>query len=91
MYSKKKIIETYDKDARRYKFIDIPNLKGKKTVKEMSDKYYETHDPIANRDNFQEHEDYVLAFRVGAGLLPEHQRWASINPNTVFDINRVAV
>ena len=50
-----------------------------------------THDPIANKENFQEHNDYVLAFRVGAGLLPEHQRWASINPNTVFDINRVAV
>ena len=47
---KKKILETYDKDARRYKFIDIPNLKGEKTVKEMSDEYYETHDPIANKD-----------------------------------------
>ena len=50
-----------------------------------------THDPIANKDNFQEHEDYVLAFRVGAGLLTEHARCASINPNTVFDINRIAV
>ena len=50
-----------------------------------------THDPIANRHNFQEHNDYVLAFRVGSGLLPEHSRWVSINPNTVFEVNRVAV
>ena len=50
-----------------------------------------THDPIANRDNFQEHNDYVLAFRVGSGLLPEHSRWVNINPNTVFEVNRVAV
>jgi hypothetical protein len=50
-----------------------------------------THDPIANRDNFQEHNDYVLAYRVGAGLLPEHSRWVNINPNTITKLNRVAV
>ena len=50
-----------------------------------------THDPIANRDNFEEHNDYVLAFRVGSGLLPDHARWVNINPNTVFEVNRVAV
>ena len=48
-----------------------------------------THDPQAN--NFKEHNDYVLAFRVGSGLLPEHTRWVNINPNTVLEINRVAV
>ena len=41
--------------------------------------------------NFTEHNDYVLAFRVGSGLLPEHKRWVSINPNTVLELNRVAV
>ena len=50
-----------------------------------------THDPQANKENFQEHNDYVLAFRVGSGLLPEHTRWVNINPNTVFEVNRVAV
>ena len=39
----------------------------------------------------KEHNDYVLAFRVGSGLLPEHARWVNINPNTVLEVNRVAV
>jgi len=65
---KNKIIETYNKDARRYKFIDIPNLKGKKTVKEMSDEYYETHDPIANkerRESFLVNSIGVVGFSIG--------------------------
>ena len=37
--------------------------------------------------NLKEHNDYVLAFRVGNGLLPEHRRWANINPLTVIKIN----
>ena len=64
---KKKILETYDKDARRYKFIDIPNLKGEKTVKEMSDEYYETHDPIANKDrreSFVENIPGIIGFSI---------------------------
>ena len=48
-----------------------------------------THDPQPT--NFKEHDNYVLAFRVGSGLYPEHRRWVNINPNTVMEINRVAV
>ena len=48
-----------------------------------------TNDPTPT--NFKEHEGYVLAFRVGYGLLPEHARWANINPNTVFEVNEVIV
>ena len=45
----------------------------------------------ATPTNFIEHNDYVLAFRVGSGLLPEHSRWVNINPNTVLEVNKVAV
>jgi hypothetical protein len=37
----------------------------------------------------REHQDYVLGFRVGNGLLPEHKRWVNINPTTVFKLNGV--
>ena len=39
----------------------------------------------------KEHENYVLVYRVGNGLLPQHRRWVNINPNTVTHINGVAV
>ena len=39
----------------------------------------------------KEHNDYVLAYRVGNGLLPQHRRWANINPNTVVKLNGVEV
>ena len=39
------------------------------------------------RESIREHNDYVLAFRVGNGLLPEHRRWANINPLTITRIN----
>tara|TARA_B100001540_G_scaffold103370_2_gene93307 strand:- start:2522 stop:3226 length:705 start_codon:yes stop_codon:yes gene_type:complete len=62
---KKKILEIYDKDARRYRFIDIPNLKGEKTVKEMSDEYYETHDPISYRgESFIENIPGIIGFSI---------------------------
>lgn len=62
---KNKIIETYDKDARRYRFIDIPNLKGEKKVKEMSDEYYETHDPISYRgESFIENIPGIIGFSI---------------------------
>ena len=41
--------------------------------------------------NVKEHNDYVLAYRVGNGLLPQHRRWANINPNTITKINGVEV
>jgi hypothetical protein len=48
-----------------------------------------TNNPVPT--NTTEHESYVLAFRVGSGLLPEHRRWVNINPSTVFEVNRVAI
>ena len=43
------------------------------------------------RESIREHNDYVLAFRVGNGLLPQHRRWVNINPLTVTKINGVEV
>ena len=38
--------------------------------------------------SFKEHEDYVLACRVGNGLPSDYRsRFLNINPNTVFEIN----
>ena len=48
-----------------------------------------TNNPIPT--NVKEHDDYVLAYRVGNGLLPQHRRWANINPNTVIKLNGVGV
>ena len=43
------------------------------------------------RESIREHNDYVLAFRGGNGLLPQHRRWVNINPATVIKINGVEV
>ena len=48
-----------------------------------------TNNPIPT--NVKEHENYVLVYRVGNGLLPQHRRWANVNPNTVIELNGVAV
>ena len=48
-----------------------------------------TNNPVPT--NVKEHSDYVLVYRVGNGLLPQHRRWANVNPNTIIEINRVAV
>jgi|TARA_R110000824_G_scaffold286536_1_gene474670 hypothetical protein len=48
-----------------------------------------TNNPVPT--NVKEHSDYVLAYRVGNGLLPQHRRWANINPNTVIKLNGVTV
>ena len=48
-----------------------------------------TNNPVPN--NLNEHENYVLVYRVGNGLLPQHRRWANVNPNTITQINGVAV
>ena len=48
-----------------------------------------TNNPVPT--NIKEHSDYVLAYRVGNGLLPQHRRWANINPNTVIKLNGVGV
>ena len=48
-----------------------------------------TNNPIPT--NVKEHNDYVLAYRVGNGLLPQHRRWVNINPATVIKINGVEV
>ena len=45
------------------------------------------HTNLATRDSINESANYVLAYRVGNGLLPEHRRWANINPNTIIEIN----
>ena len=44
-----------------------------------------TNNPILT--NVKEHNDYVLAYRVGNGLLPQHRRWCNINPLTIKKIN----
>ena len=48
-----------------------------------------TNNPIPT--NVKEHENYVLVYRVGNGLLPQHRRWANVNPNTEIELNGVAV
>ena len=48
-----------------------------------------TNNPVPT--NVKEHSDYVLAYRVGNGLLPQHRRWENINPNTVIKLNGVGV
>ena len=48
-----------------------------------------TNNPIPT--NVKEHNDYVLVYRVGNGLLPQHRRWANINPLTITKINGVEV
>ena len=48
-----------------------------------------TNNPIPT--NVKEHQDYVLGYRVGNGLIPEHKRWVNINPETVFKLNGVQV
>ena len=44
-----------------------------------------TNNPIPT--NVKEHENYVLVYRVGNGLLPQHRRWANVNPNTIIRLN----
>ena len=44
-----------------------------------------TNNPVPT--NFKEHSDYVLVYRVGNGLLPQHRRWANVNPNTIIRLN----
>ena len=44
-----------------------------------------TNNPIPS--NVKEHNDYVLAYRVGNGLNPNHRKWVSINPNTIIELN----
>ena len=39
----------------------------------------------------KEHNDYVLSYRVGNGLMPQHRRWANINPNTIIKLNGVEI
>ena len=48
-----------------------------------------TNNPIPT--NVKEHRDYVLVYRVGNGILPEHTRWANVNPNTITKFNGVQV
>ena len=44
-----------------------------------------TNNPVPT--NVKEHSDYVLVYRVGNGLLPQHRRWANVNPNTIIRLN----
>tara|TARA_R110000796_G_scaffold236870_1_gene356526 strand:+ start:75 stop:344 length:270 start_codon:yes stop_codon:yes gene_type:complete len=45
------------------------------------------HTNIATRDSIQVNPKYVLAYRVGNGLNPNHRRWANINPETIIELN----
>lgn len=45
------------------------------------------HTNIGTRDSIKESANYVLVYRVGNGLNPNHRRWANINPETVIQIN----
>ena len=42
---------------------------------------------LGTRDSINELPNYVLAYRVGNGLNPNHRRWANINPETILEIN----
>ena len=44
-----------------------------------------TNNPVPT--NVKEHSDYVLVYRVGNGLLPQHRRWANVNRNTIIRLN----
>ena len=35
-----------------------------------------------------EHPNYVLVFKINSRAKEGFQRWANVNPNTVFEINR---
>ena len=45
------------------------------------------HTNIGTRDSINESANYVLVYRVGNGLNPNHRRWANINPETILEIN----
>ena len=45
------------------------------------------HTNQATKTSVNEHEQYVLVYRIGNGLMPEHRRWANVNPETVFEVN----
>tara|TARA_R110002126_G_scaffold156607_1_gene304036 strand:- start:454 stop:723 length:270 start_codon:yes stop_codon:yes gene_type:complete len=42
---------------------------------------------LGTRDSIKENTNYVLAYRVGNGLNPNHRKWVSINPNTIIELN----
>ena len=35
-----------------------------------------------------EHPNYVLVFKINSRAKEDFQRWANVNPNTVFEINK---
>ena len=45
------------------------------------------HTNQATKTSVNEHDNYVLVYRIGNGLMPEHRRWANVNPETVFEVN----
>ena len=45
------------------------------------------HTELGTRESIQEPTNYVLVYRVGNGLNPNHRRWANVNPETVFELN----
>ena len=45
------------------------------------------HTNIATRGSVNEHDKYVLAYRIGNGLSDDNRRWVNINPETVFEVN----
>jgi hypothetical protein len=42
---------------------------------------------MATRGSVNEHDKYVLAYRIGNGLSDDNRRWVNINPETVFEVN----
>ena len=37
-----------------------------------------------------EHPNYVLVFKINSRAKENFQRWANVNPNTVFEVNKVS-
>ena len=65
------------------------NNKGEVSVikRAILGQYAWRHTNLATRNSIREHEDYVLAYRVGSGLQPQHRRWANINTANILEIN----
>ena len=37
-----------------------------------------------------EHPNYVLVFKINSRAKEDFQRWANVNPNTVFEVNKIS-
>tara|TARA_R100000900_G_scaffold78344_1_gene61804 strand:+ start:97 stop:366 length:270 start_codon:yes stop_codon:yes gene_type:complete len=69
------------------------NNKGEVSVikRAILGQYAWRHTNLATRNSIREHDNYVLAYRVGNGLDANHRRWANINTNNILEINGARV